>query len=56
VDGPVQERLLIADMGVATAEACYETTRQYIKERKAFGKNLVDLQTIRYVRTIMAGG
>lgn len=43
-----QERLLIADMGVAAAEACFEWTRTYVKERKAFGKHLVDLQTIRH--------
>ena len=26
-----QERLLIADMGIAAAEACYEWTREYVK-------------------------
>lgn len=35
-------------MGVATAEACYEWTRTYTKERKAFGKALMDMQTIRH--------
>ncbi|KNC87081.1 long-chain specific acyl-CoA dehydrogenase, mitochondrial [Sphaeroforma arctica JP610] len=43
-----QERLLIADMGVAAAEAVFELTRDYVKERKAFGKPLVALQTIRH--------
>ena len=43
-----QERLLIADMGIAAAEACYEWTRDYIKERKAFGSNLAKLQTIQH--------
>ena len=43
-----QERLLIADMGVAAAEACYEWTRTYVKERKAFGKTLSNLQTIQH--------
>lgn len=28
-----QERLLIADMAVAAAEACFEVTRDYVKER-----------------------
>ena len=32
-----QERLLIAGLGIATAEACYEWTRAYVKQRKAFG-------------------
>jgi len=31
-----QERMLIADIGCAAAEACYEWTREYVKERKAF--------------------
>lgn len=35
-------------MGVATAEACYEWTRSYTKERKAFGKALMDMQTVRH--------
>ena len=48
-----QERLLIADMGVAAAEACYEWTRDYIKERKAFGKTLSDLQTIQHQMATM---
>ena len=43
-----QERLLIADMGIAAAEACYETTRTYVKERKAFGAPLAKLQTIQH--------
>ncbi|KNC83373.1 long-chain specific acyl-CoA dehydrogenase, mitochondrial [Sphaeroforma arctica JP610] len=43
-----QERLLIADMGVSQAEKVFEITRAYIKERKAFGKPLAALQTIRH--------
>jgi long-chain-acyl-CoA dehydrogenase len=43
-----QERLLIADMAVAAAEASYEWTREYVKNRKAFGKTLDKLQTIRH--------
>lgn len=43
-----QERLLIADMGVASAEACFEWTRDYVADRKAFGKPLSALQTIQH--------
>ena len=43
-----QERLLIADQGIAAAEAVYETTRTYIKDRKAFNKSIADLQTVRH--------
>ena len=43
-----QERLLIADMGIAAAEACYEQTRDYVKQRKAFGSELAKLQTIKH--------
>lgn len=43
-----QERLLVADMSLATAEAAYEWTRTYVKERKAFGKTISDFQTIKH--------
>lgn len=43
-----QERLLIADMAIAAAEANFEWTRDYVKNRKAFGKTLLNLQTIRH--------
>jgi long-chain-acyl-CoA dehydrogenase len=43
-----QERLLIADQGLASAEACYETTRAYVKERKAFGSTISSLQTVKH--------
>lgn len=43
-----QERLLIADMAIASAEACFEQTRTYVKERKAFGKTIADLQTTKH--------
>jgi len=43
-----QERLLIADIAVAAAEAMFEWTRMYTKERKAFGKTIADLQTTRH--------
>jgi Acyl-CoA dehydrogenase, C-terminal domain len=43
-----QERLLVADMALASAEACFEWTRSFVKERKAFGANLSDKQTIQH--------
>lgn len=43
-----QERLLIADQAIASAEATYELTRTYIHDRKAFGNSLSKLQTIRH--------
>jgi alkylation response protein AidB-like acyl-CoA dehydrogenase len=42
-----QERLLIADMAVASAEAVFEWTKDYTMERKAFKGKLSDLQTVR---------
>mmetsp|Transcript_90969 Transcript_90969/g.259654 ORF Transcript_90969/g.259654 Transcript_90969/m.259654 type:complete len:333 (+) Transcript_90969:499-1497(+) len=41
-----QERLLIADMGVASAEAVFEQTKNYTMERQAFGGSLANLQTV----------
>lgn len=41
-----QERLLIADMGVASAEAVFEETRTYVTERKAFKGTLSNLQVV----------
>jgi long-chain-acyl-CoA dehydrogenase len=43
-----QERLLIADQAVASAEACYEWTRTFVKDRKAFGTTISSLQTVRH--------
>lgn len=43
-----QERLLIADIAVASGEAVYEWTREYVKDRKAFKGTLSDLQTVRH--------
>lgn len=43
-----QERLLIADMAIASAEACFEWTREYVRDRKAFGKTILDLQTTKH--------
>ena len=41
-----QERLLISNLSVAHSEFMFEETRQYVKERKAFGKTLANLQVI----------
>jgi alkylation response protein AidB-like acyl-CoA dehydrogenase len=43
-----QERLLVGEMALASAEACYEWTRSFVKGRKAFGATLSDLQTVRH--------
>jgi long-chain-acyl-CoA dehydrogenase len=43
-----QERLLVAIMAIASAEACFEWTRTYVKDRKAFGAPLANLQTIKH--------
>jgi long-chain-acyl-CoA dehydrogenase len=39
-----QERILTAIMGIAAAEAMFEVTRSYVKERKAFGKTVAAFQ------------
>jgi len=43
-----QERLLIAGIAVANAEAMFEITRTYVKDRHAFGKPLLNNQVIRH--------
>lgn len=43
-----QERLLIADMAIASAEAVFEMSREYANERKAFKGTLGDLQTVKH--------
>jgi long-chain-acyl-CoA dehydrogenase len=43
-----QERLLVAEMALASAEACFEWTRTFLKERIAFGKPLTAKQTIQH--------
>ena len=43
-----QERLLIADMGLAASEWMFEETREYTKQRKAFGRTLSHLQVCIY--------
>ncbi|KAL8618484.1 hypothetical protein ACOMHN_049901 [Nucella lapillus] len=43
-----QERLLIATMGQAACEWMFEETRNYVRQRKAFGRTLSKLQTIQH--------
>jgi len=43
-----QERLLIGIMSTSNCEWMFETTRTYVKERKAFGRTLSHLQTIQH--------
>lgn len=43
-----QERLLIADFGVSASEFMFEETRNYVKQRKAFGKTLGHMQTVQH--------
>lgn len=41
-----QERLIISVMAVASSEWMFEETRNYVKQRKAFGKTISNLQVI----------
>lgn len=43
-----QERLIIADMAQASCEWMFEETRNYVRERKAFGKTISNIQTIQH--------
>ena len=43
-----QERLLISNLCMAACEFMFEETRDYVKQRKAFGKTLSKLQTIQH--------
>uniref|UniRef100_H2YUL4 Long-chain-acyl-CoA dehydrogenase n=1 Tax=Ciona savignyi TaxID=51511 RepID=H2YUL4_CIOSA len=43
-----QERLLISNLCMAACEFMFEETRDYVKQRKAFGKTLSKLQTIKH--------
>jgi len=43
-----QERLNIAVGGVAVMEAALETTIEYVKDRKAFGKRIIDFQNTQF--------
>lgn len=43
-----QERLLIANLGMASCEFMFEEARKYVRERKAFGRTLAKLQVCTY--------
>ncbi|QQS12110.1 MAG: acyl-CoA dehydrogenase family protein [Rhodospirillales bacterium] len=43
-----QERLVIAVQAIAAIEAALEQTIAYVKERKAFGKPIIDFQNTRF--------
>ncbi|XP_070243347.1 long-chain specific acyl-CoA dehydrogenase, mitochondrial isoform X4 [Bos mutus] len=43
-----QERLLISEIAVSASEFMFEETRDYVKQRKAFGKTVADLQTVKH--------
>jgi acyl-CoA dehydrogenase len=43
-----QERLVIAIQAIAAIEAAMEHTLAYVKERKAFGKAIIDFQNTRF--------
>jgi len=43
-----QERLLIAVHSISIAEAMFEETRDWVKQRKAFGRHVSDLQTVQH--------
>ncbi|XP_056622159.1 long-chain specific acyl-CoA dehydrogenase, mitochondrial [Triplophysa dalaica] len=43
-----QERLIIAVMALASCEFMFEETKNYVMQRKAFGKTIADLQTVQH--------
>ncbi|XP_033098134.1 long-chain specific acyl-CoA dehydrogenase, mitochondrial-like [Anneissia japonica] len=43
-----RERLIVASLANGHAEFMFEETRNYVRERKAFGKTLSNLQTIQH--------
>merc|ERR1719187_2085182 len=43
-----QERLLIAVHSIAGSEAMFELTRDWVRERKAFGRRVADLQPVQH--------
>jgi acyl-CoA dehydrogenase len=48
MSGLVQERLIVAVRAMAICEAALETTVGYTKDRKAFGKRIIDFQNSRF--------
>lgn len=43
-----QERLVLAILSIAHCEAMFEDVRDWVKQRKAFGKRIADLQTVQH--------
>ena len=43
-----QERLIVAIAAITTAEVMLRLTKDYVKERKAFGKSISDFKTARF--------
>uniref|UniRef100_A0A8D3AFQ6 Long-chain specific acyl-CoA dehydrogenase, mitochondrial n=1 Tax=Scophthalmus maximus TaxID=52904 RepID=A0A8D3AFQ6_SCOMX len=43
-----QERLMVAVIALASCEFMFEETRNYVLQRKAFGKSLAHLQTVQH--------
>merc|ERR1711931_544350 len=43
-----QDRLMIGVHSVATCEAVFEATRDWVRQRKAFGRRVADLQTVQH--------
>lgn len=43
-----QERLIIAITSIAAAQKAFDITRDYVRERKAFGQSVADFQNTRY--------
>nr|XP_017511283.2 long-chain specific acyl-CoA dehydrogenase, mitochondrial isoform X3 [Manis javanica] len=43
-----QERLLISELAVSASEFMFEETRNYVKQRKAFGKTVANIQTVQH--------
>uniref|UniRef100_A0A8I6GMH0 Long-chain specific acyl-CoA dehydrogenase, mitochondrial n=1 Tax=Rattus norvegicus TaxID=10116 RepID=A0A8I6GMH0_RAT len=43
-----QERLLIADLAISACEFMFEETRNYVRQRKAFGKTVAHIQTVQH--------
>ena len=44
-----QERLAIAAGAIASAQRAYDITLEWVKDRKAFGKRIIDFQNTRFV-------
>lgn len=49
----LKERLLIADLAISGCEFMFEETRNYVKQRKAFGKTIAHLQVSMWVGVLL---